>query len=95
MEVFNLGERLRQLRMEKAQSLKEIAGQLGVSLTTYREWEEGRRVPAEYLPNLANIHSVSITALLGLENEAELELKRALSQFESGIKLLRQALNKL
>jgi len=68
---------------------------LGVSVTTYREWEEGRKIPVERLVSLAELHSTSISDLLGQKQLANEELAMALKSFANGIDHVRKALAQL
>ena len=60
----SLGQRLKRLREEKAISIKEVAEKIGVPLTTYREWEHGRKIVGEPYAALANLLGVSIYELI-------------------------------
>ena len=39
-------ERLKELRQEKSLSQKQIAEKLGIPVSTYANWEQGRREPS-------------------------------------------------
>ena len=43
-EIFS--KRLKELRDEKELSQKEVAARLGVAVSTYANWEQGRRSPS-------------------------------------------------
>lgn len=43
-EIF--GNRLKFLRSEKQLSQKQVADRLGVAVSTYANWEQGRREPS-------------------------------------------------
>ena len=92
---MDLGEKLKELRNRQRWSLTETAKALKVSLTTYREWEEGRKIPAERLVSLASLHSISVSELLGQKQIANEELARALTCFEAGVAHVRKALSHL
>lgn len=92
---MGLGARLKELRNKKSWSLTKTAEALGVSVTTYREWEEGRKIPVERLVSLAGLHSTSVSELLGQKQVANEQLALALKCFESGIDHVRKALAQL
>lgn len=60
----NLGDRLRILRVTRKLSVSEVAERIGVSPSTYREWEYGRKIKGEPYEKLAKIYSVSLSELL-------------------------------
>lgn len=61
-ETFAL--RLRRLRETKGIKVKEMSLLLGVSVSTYRDWEYGRAIKGEPYPKMAEILSVSLQELL-------------------------------
>ncbi len=64
-------ERLRTLRMQKDRTQLEIAQHLGVSRSTYGEYERGNIVPpAEKINKLAEYFAVSSDYLMGNTNDA-------------------------
>jgi transcriptional regulator with XRE-family HTH domain len=76
---MGLSRRLKELRNNRDWSLTKTAEALGVSVTTYREWEEGRKIPVERLASLAELHGTSISDLLGKKQVVNEELAMALS----------------
>lgn len=85
-------DRLKTLREEKGISMNQIARELKVATSTYRDWELGRRIPAESLKCLAQTLGVSLAALLGEEDEKSEQLKKAIACFEEGLALLKASL---
>lgn len=62
-------ERLRELRIEKNMSRKDLADLLYVNLRTISYWELGQReCNLEQLANIAQIFGVTADYLLGLED---------------------------
>ncbi len=66
---MSIGERLKKLRLQRKMKVSECAEFLEVSLSTYREWENGRAITGEPYPKLAKLFGVSISDLFGLEPE--------------------------
>lgn len=87
---MKLGSKVRALRLEKRMTIKEVAQGLGVSASTYRDWEYGRKIPAEHLQRLASVFQVSTDELIGTKFAAGSELMEAISCIEKGLGLLRK-----
>ena len=61
-------ERLKELRLEKDLSQKEVADLVHVNRVTYTNWETGKREPSfENLVKLADLLDVSLDWLFGRE----------------------------
>ena len=73
-----LGSRLRQIRNKQGLSASDVAAALGVSASTYREWENGRAIRGEPYVKLAKILQISLTELLTGEMT---ESSQVLSEF--------------
>ncbi len=83
---MSLGERLRTLRTEKKLSISEVARHVGVSVSTYRDWEYGREIKGEPYLKLATLLNVNLTYLLtGKDSEVFKELE----ELESIVKNIR------
>jgi len=72
-----LGERIRQLRLEKGWTQEVLAQLLGVSRLAVARWETGERRPRKkYLAKLAEIFDVPMEELLGVDlNKTASKLK--------------------
>lgn len=64
MKNESFSVRLRRLRLEKGIKVKDMALALGVSVSTYRDWEYGRSIKGEPYPKMAELLSVSLSELL-------------------------------
>src|SRR5689334_8298643 len=56
--------RLKRLRLKRGLSMKAIAAQIKVPLTTYRNWEYGRAIRGEPYERIAQALGVDLTELL-------------------------------
>ena len=66
MEI--LAKNLKQIRLEKHLSQKEVSIALNIAVRTYANWEQGRRDPSlDDLVKITNYLEVSIDFLLGRE----------------------------
>ncbi|WP_318646856.1 helix-turn-helix domain-containing protein [Oscillibacter hominis] len=62
--------RIRDLRIEKGLSQKQVAELLGVSRKTYGDYEKGRsRIRARQMIVLADLYHTSVDYLIGLTDE--------------------------
>ena len=65
---MNLGEKLKQLRLEKNLTQKQLADRLGVAISAISSYESDTRCPTfDTLIKYARIFHVSTDYLLGLE----------------------------
>ncbi len=61
--------RVRDLREDEDKTQKEVAKEINMQITTYREYEnQERRVPADFLIKIAKNYNVSIDYICGLTN---------------------------
>lgn len=67
MEII-LGKRLKELRLERGLTQKELALALGMNAVTYLHYEKGQREPPlSILADIAKYFDVSVDFLLGLK----------------------------
>ncbi len=72
---MNLGEKLKQLRLEKNLTQKQIATRLGVAISAVSSYESDTRCPTfDTLIKYARIFHVSTDYLLGLEPNSTLDI---------------------
>lgn len=86
---MSLSQRIRKHRQEQKMTIKEMAQQLGVPTSTYRDWEYGSRIPADVLIQISQLLKTSPNELLGLEKIQNRSLRQAIHLIEEGLKLLR------
>ena len=61
-------EKLKDLRDEKKLSQKNVANQLGVAVSTYANWEQGRREPSIYdILNLTWVFEIEANELFDFD----------------------------
>lgn len=72
---MNMGEKLKQLRLEKNYTQKQLASRLGVAISAVSSYESDTRCPTfDTLVNYARIFHVSTDYLLGLEARKSLDV---------------------
>lgn len=88
METF--AQRLKRLRSISNLTSTQVAMELGISPSTYREWEYGRQITGLPYAKLAQVFNVSLSHLLtGEENQAKI------SELENIELILSDALNRV
>ena len=90
-----IGVRLKRLRLKKGFSTGEVSRQLGVSPSTYREWEYGRSIRGEPYEKLAAILGVSLHELLLGERGAASEARKWVAQIEKDLQALKSEIMKI
>lgn len=87
----NIGKKIRNLRLEKNMTMKDVAAELQVSRSTYRDWEYGRKLPADTLSRIAEVFKVSLDELMGKEvTEAQI-VPKVIQLIEEGLRLLKRS----
>lgn len=67
--TYSFNERLKELRIEKHMSLRQLAKETGFSDVAIGRWERGTQIPSiETLITFAKYFNVSTDYLLGLED---------------------------
>ncbi len=72
---------IKKLRLAKGWSLKKAAEQIGVPVSTYRDWEYGNSVRGEPYQKIAEVFGVPLEELFGSVAKSEKsELLRAVKE---------------
>jgi len=64
MKPNSIAQRLRRFRTTQGIAVKEAAALIGVPLTTYREWENGRAIQGEPYVKIAEVFGVGLLELM-------------------------------
>ncbi len=67
MKRGSIGLRLKSLREQRGLSARDVAIQIGVAESTYRDWEYGRAIKGEPYIALAKIFGVTLSELLAVD----------------------------
>ena len=74
--MVNMGERLKNLRLEKSLTQKQIAERVGVAISAISSYESGLRYPTyDTLVKLANIYHVSSDYLIGISPKRNIDVE--------------------
>lgn len=87
-----IGKRLRKFREARGLSVTKVAAFVGVSESTYRDWEQGRAIQGEPYPKLAEVFAVGLTELVVGERSDRDWIFGELEQLERIIKIIRNRL---
>lgn len=69
-DIQNIHEKLRQLREERGMKSMFVAKKLGVTPSTYSEFETGKRQPrVEHLIKLRNLYDITIDELIFFDDQ--------------------------
>lgn len=90
MEKFY--QRLRRLRVERNKSVKDMASELNISMSTYRDWEYGRSIKGEPYEKISILLEVSLEELLTGRKSMPEEVKKRIFECEMAIKHLKKEL---
>ena len=88
----NLSDRLRRLRNENDLTVKEVAEVLGIPVTTYREWENGRKIVGEPYIGLSKVFGISVYELITGEKNSKVDLIASLNLIDLELAKIRQHL---
>lgn len=89
-----LGKRLNRLRLERSLTTIEVAKAIGVSSSTYREWEYGRAIRGEPYEKLAIVFGVGLLELLTGNQHSSNEALEFVEELERNIQKLKIELRK-
>lgn len=73
--MVKIGQRLKDLRIERKMTQKQLADRLGLAISAISSYESGDRYPTlDTLAALARIYHVSTDYLLGLESRRDIDV---------------------
>ena len=77
---YNIGVKIKQLRLGASMTQEQLASRLGVSPQAVSKWESGTNMPdIQILPELSVIFGVSIDSLFDLTDQRKLRINLASS----------------
>jgi transcriptional regulator with XRE-family HTH domain len=87
--MANVGESMQRKRKAKGLSAKEVASRLNVAESTYREWENGRKIQGEPYTEISKVLDINIGFLLGIEKNELVQLQTEIDILEGHVKTIR------
>lgn len=88
MDTF--AKRLKELRLKAGLSQKQVAERAGISSSTYRDWECGKKIKGEPYVELALALNVSITELFTEKKLVASKVQQNLREIECLVKSIRK-----
>ena len=88
MESF--GERLKKLRLKAGLNQKQVAERAGISASTYRDWEYGKKIKGEPYVDLASALNVSVSELLTDKKMVVSKVHQELREIERFVESIRK-----
>lgn len=92
MKSQKLCHRLKMYREAKGLKVREVAKFIGVSVSTYRDWEYGRSIKGEPYQKLAEIYGVSLHQLLTGKPASPKSIFEQIERLEVDLKALKKEL---
>lgn len=87
-----IAKRLKDLRLKAGKTAKDVARQIGVAESTYRDWENGRLIRGEPYQKIANVLQTSVFYLVTGEGRQSDKIYEDLLKAEELIKNARKCL---
>lgn len=88
MESF--GQRLKKLRLKAGLSQKQVADRAGISASTYRDWEYGKKIKGEPYIELALALNVTMTELFTDKKFVTSKVHQELQEIERLVESIRK-----
>ena len=92
---MDFNKRLKKLREEKGISPKSMAEQLEVSVSTYRDWEYGRKITGEPYVKISEVLNVGLGELFGKSVSNYSDFKLALQKVRNSLNQLEETCESL
>ena len=90
---MSIGQRLQALRENKGLTIKEVAHRLGISASTYRDWELGTRISGEPYIKLSEEFGVPLSYLMTGEMSNQDELVNSIKQIKRILEIMEKNIN--
>lgn len=73
---LKISERIKELRSKSNKTVASCARAIGVSSSTFRDWEQGRSISGEPYIKMARLFGISLSELFGIKDgDLSIELK--------------------
>lgn len=89
-DIMTISERMKMRRIKLGLKAKDIASVVGVSESTYRDWEYGRKIQGEPYIKIADALDMSILELLDIKTTDFSKFILAVDEIEKQIRSIRK-----
>jgi transcriptional regulator with XRE-family HTH domain len=86
----SMADRLQRLRNEKRLTQKSLAEQIGIPVSTYRDWEYGREIRGEPYLALAEVFGVGLYELLTGEKRSPSRMRKIVEDIDKSVTELKR-----
>ncbi|MES2803907.1 MAG: helix-turn-helix transcriptional regulator [Bdellovibrionota bacterium] len=93
--MINIGQRMKQFRVNAGLSIAEVATAASVPVSTYREWENGRQIQGEPYAKISQALNITLYELLTGQKPKSLDVLHKISEMERLCQDLRKHLQSL
>ncbi len=80
---MSISKKLVELRKKRELTISKCAKEIGVSASTYRDWEYGRSISGEPYLAIAKLFGISLAELFSIDNS---QVDKNLKEIESDLK---------
>lgn len=88
--MSTVASKMKNRRAQLNLKAKDVALQIGVAESTYRDWENGRKIQGEPYIGIAKALDMSVLDLLKIESANTSEILMSLIEIEKHVKNLRR-----
>jgi transcriptional regulator with XRE-family HTH domain len=88
--MTTIASKMKNRRTQLNLKVRDVASQVGVAESTYRDWENGRKIQGEPYIKIARALNMSVLELLRIESPNTSDILLSLVEIEKHIKFLRR-----
>lgn len=87
---MSISEKMKERRVQLNLKVKDVAYQIGVAESTYRDWENGRKIQGEPYQLIADALEMNILELMEIQTSSFRLLMQEVENLEKHIKNIRK-----
>lgn len=93
--MTEIGKLMKKQRLKLDIKVKDIAKEIGVAESSYREWENGRKIQGEPYLKIAEILQIPVAQLLGTAETQITPILACIDELENHVKNIRKNIMKI
>lgn len=90
-----IGQKMKSRREQLNLKVKHVAKEIGVSESTYRDWENGRKIQGEPYILISKALKMNVVDLLSIESDSFLDVQTQLNFIEECVNNIRERVIKI